>query len=695
MEAPPPPPPPTRVRQQRAAGAEDMKAQLARKASAATGSGEQTAPPQRAARFDLARERSPCGCGLENQGATCYMNSLLQTLFYIPEFRRFVYQWGSKHVITKELQKLFARMQAGKWASTETRALTLSFGWTEADAFQQQDVQELLRVLFEALDFIYTSAVIEAADSPGAAAALPTTSPITALFSGILVDAKHCLVCNRVKTRIDPYSDISLVIDAASSVEEALAQFVAPETLQNENSVFCEACNRNTPTAKYFRLKTLPQILTIQLKRFQYDTVTWRRFKINKNVSYPLQLDMAPFLDDPSDMSVETRYELFSVLLHSGGAFGGHYQAFVKDVAARNQWARFNDSQVTPLVEAEWESGFGDDGIAKADDSPKPLTAKGGASAYMLMYRRMGSWDECSVDDAVIPADVMAHVQGENEAFLKEKEAQQLRRDTLLLRLVYGDVNKQIAVHKQTTLAEATQLLHTMFHDFSPGFTCTLDCVRVRGPGGEAYTGRESCTLAELGLRSGTALTLETRLPCEEFPTVVGETNKFSVHVKVFVLQDNGEFADPPMEIDVAADLCMPALKQQLASLCKIAVALIGVVCVKMTDGCTESADVSAETRLLKEVAPGRDVVALYVETRFAGQPSRLTARFELEKNTIEIGFNLPDSQAVDQQIFFDQRKTIGELKQAVATCIRLSCDDFRLCQSLLSQREFTVCVSS
>lgn len=32
--------------------------------------------------------RSPAGlCGLTNLGATCYMNALLQTLHYTPEFR--------------------------------------------------------------------------------------------------------------------------------------------------------------------------------------------------------------------------------------------------------------------------------------------------------------------------------------------------------------------------------------------------------------------------------------------------------------------------------------------------------------------------------------------------------------------------------------------------------------------------------
>ena len=53
--------------------------------------------------------------GLSNQGATCYMNSLLQTLYFTPEFRRALYQWqygtekdgAAELCIPLQLQRLF------------------------------------------------------------------------------------------------------------------------------------------------------------------------------------------------------------------------------------------------------------------------------------------------------------------------------------------------------------------------------------------------------------------------------------------------------------------------------------------------------------------------------------------------------------------------------------------------------------
>jgi len=39
-------------------------------------------------------------------------------------------------------------------------------------------------------------------------------------------------------------------------------------------------------------------------------------------------------------------YELYAVMVHSGGAYGGHYYAYIKDSGPGGKWHNFNDTQV-------------------------------------------------------------------------------------------------------------------------------------------------------------------------------------------------------------------------------------------------------------------------------------------------------------------------------------------------------------
>jgi ubiquitin carboxyl-terminal hydrolase 47 len=77
-------------------------------------------------------------------------------------------------------------------------------------------------------------------------------------------------------------------------------------------------------------------------------------------------------------------YELYSIMVHSGGAYGGHYFAYIRDFAEsvapgeKPQWYCFNDSWVTSIPDAKLEEAFG--------DSRTGSTA--GTSAYLLAYRR-------------------------------------------------------------------------------------------------------------------------------------------------------------------------------------------------------------------------------------------------------------------------------------------------------------------
>jgi hypothetical protein len=72
-------------------------------------------------------------CGLVNQGATCYLNSLVQSLFMTKEFRKNIYEWehdptrhgiDTSKCIPFQLQRLFARMECSTQHSVSTKVRT-------------------------------------------------------------------------------------------------------------------------------------------------------------------------------------------------------------------------------------------------------------------------------------------------------------------------------------------------------------------------------------------------------------------------------------------------------------------------------------------------------------------------------------------------------------------------------------------
>jgi ubiquitin carboxyl-terminal hydrolase 7 len=94
--------------------------------------------------------------GLHNQGATCYINSLLQSLYFTSYFRKATYSIPTENdepqkSIPLALQRVFYNLQFSE-QPVATTELTKSFGWDTLDSFMQHDVQEFNRVLQDTLE---------------------------------------------------------------------------------------------------------------------------------------------------------------------------------------------------------------------------------------------------------------------------------------------------------------------------------------------------------------------------------------------------------------------------------------------------------------------------------------------------------------------------------------------------------------
>ncbi|XP_029160732.1 ubiquitin carboxyl-terminal hydrolase 47 isoform X2 [Nylanderia fulva] len=404
--------------------------------------------------------------GLVNQAMTCYLNSLLQALYMTPEFRNALYNWeyvdssekDEALSIPYQLQKLFLNLQTSTKSAVETTSLTKSFGWDSTEAWQQHDIQELCRVMFDALEQKFKNT--EQADL------------INRLYEGKMIDYVKCLECGTEKSREDTFLDIPLPVRpfgsniAYNSVEEAIRAFVQYETLEGTNQYHCEKCNKKCDAHKGLKFTKFPYLLTLHLKRFDFDYKTFHRIKLNDKVTFPDILNLNSFissttsqespggeediglgikcddssttdsgtLDDdcapcdnslsnsnhsanhdqdddegidmsngPSTSSCTTHnheneknrgtymlgkgpymYELFSIMIHSGSASGGHYYAYIKDFRTQ-EWLCFNDQSVTQITHDDIQKTYGG-GPSRAYYSGAYSSS---TNAYMLMYRQI------------------------------------------------------------------------------------------------------------------------------------------------------------------------------------------------------------------------------------------------------------------------------------------------------------------
>ncbi|CAD0109729.1 unnamed protein product [Aureobasidium uvarum] len=176
---------------------------------------------------------------------------------------------------------------------------------------------------------------------------LPT--PITRIFGGSLRSELRVPGLKNSVT-MEPYQPLQLDIGApdVNNIIQALKAITKPETLTGD---FGSPRGPGTTAVKQVFIESLPPVLILHLKRFQYDN-TGGTQKIWKKVGYPLELEIPKEVFAPQkrgSLAVQggaPKYRLTSVVYHHGkSAAGGHYTVDILRQDER-EWVRVDDTMI-------------------------------------------------------------------------------------------------------------------------------------------------------------------------------------------------------------------------------------------------------------------------------------------------------------------------------------------------------------
>ncbi|KAJ0006294.1 hypothetical protein NQD34_013567 [Periophthalmus magnuspinnatus] len=261
--------------------------------------------------------------GLVNQGATCYLNSVLQVLFMTKDFRERVAKHTSvtshshmknhaeKGHIEIELGDLFSALEKNH---ADTRLITKKL--KIHNVFEPRDAAEHYEKILRM-----------------------TTPEASQIFHGELINRNICKQCqNATESKAGFWTlPLPLVNDNNEySVEKGIDDFFRSSEISGDDQMYCEICDEKCDAVLDCKMEHYPDVLVLLLKRFEliFDGKVWKKVKINCLVKIPDTLQMETY-----------KYKLYAYVEHFGDLRSGHYTAIIKS-QDDGLWYIFDDSKV-------------------------------------------------------------------------------------------------------------------------------------------------------------------------------------------------------------------------------------------------------------------------------------------------------------------------------------------------------------
>ena len=323
--------------------------------------------------------------GLRNMSSTCYMNSILQQFFMIPMLRETILSINTdkQDSILYQLQLTFSALKTYEFKYYDPKYFVtvsnLSF-------FEQMDADEYYGLLVDKLETDINNLNAK------------NYQNLFKYFFGIkLTDELYFVECNHKRNNESLSYNIQLEVKNYNNIDDSLKNYFKTEIMGGDNKIICEECKTKRLCHKKLKIKSLPNVLVISLKRFDYDFKNMTKFKLNNYFEFPFELNMSEFLINKNEASDKTDnknsiYELTGITIHYGVSDYGHYYDLIK--AVNNKWYKFNDTNITEFNENDIpKEAFGDrenenNDIEEENADKAEIKEKDNKNAYILIYTK-------------------------------------------------------------------------------------------------------------------------------------------------------------------------------------------------------------------------------------------------------------------------------------------------------------------
>lgn len=308
--------------------------------------------------------------GLANVGNSCYLNSCMQILSHTYEFNEFLKKSNYKGKLNRKHDSVILlewdKLRNMMWKENCTIA---PLGFVQAvkkvahlkkkelfTGYAQNDLPEFLMFI---IDCFHNSLMREVEMTINGKQSNDQDkmafecykmmknmykkeySEMLNIFYGIHVSNISSVKNGKILAmRPEPFSTISLPIPKKreTSIYECMDLYCEKERMEGENAWYNEKTKKKEDIDKGIRFWSLPNILIIDLKRFDM-----RGRKLRQQVQCPLEnIDFSKYVDGYNSSSYI--YDMYGICNHSGGLMGGHYTALIKN--ANSKWYLFNDTSV-------------------------------------------------------------------------------------------------------------------------------------------------------------------------------------------------------------------------------------------------------------------------------------------------------------------------------------------------------------